>query len=206
MIVAFVSGTTGMIPRLGKGFPCAENILSWRYQQFSCVCVRKFCLQVQRVQRPLYWTESSADLRNCWVSIVRNNIYLQPLFNVRKTNINHLKMPGLGCGGLLDAYLANGHSNSLKHPPVFCGSPDSYQEPVLSYRNNSFSNKSDQKHAKWCVSNHGPFTGLSLCLSTYRFRYDRRSLVYPSTREIVMFPLLSLISSILGAIKFNGSN
>jgi hypothetical protein len=103
MIVAFVSGTTGMISRLGKGFPCAENILGWRYQQFSCDCARKFCLQVQRVQRPPYRTESSADLRNCWVPIVRNNIYLRPLFNVQKTHINHLKMPGLGCEGFLYA-------------------------------------------------------------------------------------------------------
>jgi hypothetical protein len=88
---------------LGKGFPCAENILSWRYQQFSCDCVRKFCLQVQRVQRPTYRTESSADLRNCWVPIVRNNIYLRPLFSVQKTTINHLAIPESGCEGLLYA-------------------------------------------------------------------------------------------------------
>jgi hypothetical protein len=39
--------------------------------------------------------------------------------------------------------------------------PNSYQEPVLLHRNNSFSNEHDQKHAKLRVSNHGPITGLS---------------------------------------------
>ncbi|KAJ7887873.1 hypothetical protein B0H14DRAFT_3430498 [Mycena olivaceomarginata] len=46
-----------------------------------------------------------------------------------------------------------------------CGSPNSYQEPVLLHGNNSFSNEHNQKHTKLRVSNHGPITGLSTLLA-----------------------------------------